>query len=235
MSGQPLLKYALTLDQASASASPASSPTCPPSALCAPLAVAVSSTGCLPYQQTAPEGCPDFGPGAAPEHQIRLLGLLGTLPLFTACPTLPVLRYLHCAGRPAVGGAASGATAPQPNLRTSVQAGQPWATLLEALLRWHSNAPPPAEALDNSALAETLQEAMEFSNEFSKLANAHIAPPPLLPQVRRRFVLCGGAFVVLRDVPPPVLLPVNRCSLFGEAPYPSAALFVSLCLFGSVC
>lgn len=46
-----------------------------------------------------------------------------------------------------------------------------------------SAAAPAAEGVDNSALEESMQDVMEYSNEFSKLANAQLPPTPLCPEV----------------------------------------------------
>lgn len=68
-----------------------------------------------------------------------------------------------------------------------MQSGQPWAALLEAVVRWHADAVEAGEGVDNSALAESLHEMMEYSNEFSRLSNASLPPPPVCPEVRCPF------------------------------------------------
>jgi hypothetical protein len=81
-----------------------------------------------------------------------------------------------------------------------VQSGQQWGALLESVVRWHMNDTPRVDALDNSALVETLQENMEFSNEFSKLSNVDLPPPAVCPQVRYlQISLC--ALVLLLTAP----------------------------------
>jgi CAS/CSE protein, C-terminus len=96
---------------------------------------------------------------------------------------------------------------------SAMQNGQQWLALLQAVLEWHSAVAPATAAAvaDNTALAESLHEMMEFSNEFSKLACAHVPPPPVCPQARLARTPCCHASNTLQ-----------RCLQHAAVPFPCA-------------
>ena len=69
-------------------------------------------------------------------------------------------------------------------------------------------AAPGAEGVDNSALEESLQEVMEYSNEFSKLTNAQLPPTPVCPEVEDASVYLATCLAQLAQRHPGKLPPL---------------------------
>lgn len=64
-----------------------------------------------------------------------------------------------------------------------LQPGPAWGNLLAALITFLES-DTPLKAIDDEA-QESLQEMMTYSSEFSKLQNAKLPAPPVLPEVCR--------------------------------------------------
>ena len=80
-----------------------------------------------------------------------------------------------------------------------MQQREQWVALLDAVLDWlkRGAASEAADAVDNSALAASLEELAEYGSEFNKLSNVAILPPAVCPQVRHWSRLVNSVWLVV--------------------------------------
>jgi hypothetical protein len=85
-----------------------------------------------------------------------------------------------------------------------------WTQLLDKAMQWLCAGSQAAdtEAIDNTALEESLQDMMEYSNEFSKLTNAQLPGTPVCPEVQDASVFLGKCLGQLSQKHPGKLQPI---------------------------